>query len=119
MYSPDKWRIIKGQFQGEDDYRVFGTWGGGYLTGDSWRVNSGIMTVEDDGDYWNFHGFTQSVYRCRKEAHGIAGAYNNGVLQNLLDNNNYELIEEADVLAVIELINKHAEDSDKEEVADD
>ena len=49
---PDKWVIIKLP----DCYKVFGTWIGGYLDGDAWRVNSGITEVQEDEKYFYFHG---------------------------------------------------------------
>ena len=67
-YTPDSWVIIKiTGIEDKDFYKVLGGWSGGYLDGDSWRMNSGIEKVEDDGDYWNFVGSSGSVYRCHKE----------------------------------------------------
>ena len=65
-YSPENWVIIK--FKGDDPhYRVIAGWSGGYLNGDSWRINSGIVRHEFDGDYWYFHGSTGSCYKCYKD----------------------------------------------------
>jgi len=48
MYNPDNWVVIK--MNGDDPhYRVLAGWSGGYLDGDSWRMNSGITRVEDAG----------------------------------------------------------------------
>jgi len=67
MYTPDCWVLVKiGYSTGEAFYKVLAGWSGSYLNGDSWRMNSGITTVEDDGDYWNFAGESGSVYRCHK-----------------------------------------------------
>jgi len=72
-YAPDKWMLI--EIRGTDPhYRVFGSWFGGYLDGDAWRMNSGILKVEQHGDYYYFHGHSGSVYRCHKDAYG-ANAY--------------------------------------------
>ena len=72
-YTPENWVIIK--FKGDDPhYRVLGGWSGGYTTGDSWRINSGIVRCEFDGDYWYFHGSTGSCYKCHKDSYRI---YNN------------------------------------------
>jgi len=63
MYTPDNWVIIK--LNGPDPhYRVLAGWSGGYTTGDSWRLNSGITHHEFDGDYWYFKGSTGSCYKC-------------------------------------------------------
>lgn len=62
-YNPDNWVIIK--FKGDDPhYRVLAGWSGGYTTGDSWRMNSGITKAEFDGDYWYFDGSSGSRYKC-------------------------------------------------------
>jgi hypothetical protein len=67
--TPDRWIILKLQ----DTYKVFGCWMGGYLDGDSWKLNSGIKSVEEDGDCWLFHGLSGSVYQCRKGNYGLSG----------------------------------------------
>jgi hypothetical protein len=79
MYNPDTWVIIK--FKGDDPhYRVLGGWSGGYLNGDSWRLNSGIVRHEFDGDYWYFYGSSGSCYKCYLDSYGlrmsIAGIWN-------------------------------------------
>lgn len=84
MYNPDKWLVIK--INGTDPhYRVFATWYGGYLNGDSWRMNSGITKVTEEGDYYLFEGSSGSVYRCHKESRGTSG-YGSGVLNNIITN---------------------------------
>ena len=84
-YAPDKWLLIK--IRGTDPhYRVFGSWSGGYLDGDSWRLNSGITSVEEVGDYYYFHGNTGSVYKCHKEAYG-ATVYGYSVAQRYVHEN--------------------------------
>ena len=62
-YKPDYWQVIKiTSTEGRVLYKVFATWCGGYLDGDSWRMNSGITAVEEDGDYLIFHGTSGSKY---------------------------------------------------------
>jgi hypothetical protein len=62
-YNPDNWVVIK--FKGYDPhYRVLAGWSGGYTTGDSWRMNSGIVRHEFDGGYWYFYGSSGSCYKC-------------------------------------------------------
>lgn len=81
IYQPGLWMLIK--ITGFDPhYRVFATWRGGYTTGDSWRMNSGITGVKEVDGYYEFGGSTNSVYVCRKGAYGssnygysIANAY--------------------------------------------
>lgn len=66
-YTPDNWVIIKIKPDNEDSfYKVLGGWSGGYLYGDSWRMNSGITKVDFDGEYYHFAGESGSVYKCHK-----------------------------------------------------
>lgn len=82
-YNPDKWMLLK--ITGDDPhYRVFGSWSGGYLDGDSWRMNSGITRVEEDDDYYYFYGSSGSCYTCVKERYG-ANVYGYGVAQSYVD----------------------------------
>lgn len=78
-YAPDGWMLVK--ITGTDPhYRVFGSWRGGYTTGDSWRLNSGIQSHKKVGPYYFFYGHSGSVYRCHEEGYGRLGAYNSSVL---------------------------------------
>ena len=71
-YNPDSWVVFKiTGVEEKDFYKVLAGWSGGYLDGDSWRINSGIVKVEDDGDYWNFIGDSGSVYRCHKQGEAM------------------------------------------------
>ena len=64
-YMPDNWVVIK--FKGDDPhYRVLAGWSGGYTTGDSWRMNSGIVRVEQTKFLYKFYGSTGSCYVCSK-----------------------------------------------------
>lgn len=69
MYTPDFWCILK--ITGDDPhYRVFGSWAGGYTYGGSWRMNSGIVRIEEDEEYFRFYGASGSCYLCHKTAYG-------------------------------------------------
>ena len=70
MYKPDRWVVLKLPA----GYKVLAGWSGGYLDGDSWRLNSGITAVEQDGDYWLFHGYSSSAYKCHKDGYGFNSA---------------------------------------------
>ena len=77
QYTPAEWCLVR---INDDLVKVFGSWRGGYISGDSWRINSGIEKVEEDGDYWLFIGYSGSVYTCHKDAYRIKSPYNNGIL---------------------------------------
>ena len=90
-YAPDKWLLIS--IGGIDPhYRVFGSWVGGYLGSDAWRLNSGILSVEEVGDYYYFHGHTGSVYKCHKEAYG-ATVYGYSVVQKYAKENLFVIMD--------------------------
>ena len=69
-YTPDNWVVIK--MDGDAaHYRVLPGWSGGYLDGNSWKMNSGIIRVEMDGNYYHFYGLSGSCYSCHKESYCI------------------------------------------------
>jgi len=72
-YTPDVWVILKITNKGNVHHRVFGGWYGGYLNGDSWKMNSGITRVEDKGELLDFYGESGSVYHCYKSAEKMSG----------------------------------------------
>ena len=89
-YNPDNWVVIK--IGGDDPhYRVLAGWSGGYLTGDSWRMNSGIVRVEDAGDRYNFYGSTGSCYSCGKESYTLRT--NNAHIWKQLKDRHGDLVE--------------------------
>lgn len=85
-YHPDRWVIVK--LQPTDGsahhYRVFGTWGGGYLHGQSWKLNSGIESAILEDDYFYFAGHSGSVYKCHKGSYGYF-SYGMSVLSNMIE----------------------------------
>lgn len=85
VYTPDGWTLVK--ITGTDPhYRVFGSWRGGYLNGDSWRMNSGITSVTEEDNYYVFKGSSGSEYYCHKEGYGRLGSYGMGVLSHYAEN---------------------------------
>lgn len=85
MYTPDRWKVVRITYKGETFEKVFGTWVGGYVNGDSWRMNSGIDRVEKEGEYFLFYGASGSVYKCHKNGEGST-MYTESVLQNMISN---------------------------------
>ena len=71
-YTPDKWVMLKFTHKGQDVYKILASFYGGYLDGDSWKLNSGVTKVEEDDNYYYFHGYSGSVYACHKEAYGMS-----------------------------------------------
>lgn len=61
-YTPDYWQVLKIENDGETILKVFGTWVGGFTTGESWKLNSGITSVDVTEKVITFHGFSGSKY---------------------------------------------------------
>jgi hypothetical protein len=89
-YFPDNWVVIK--LKGDDPhYRVLAGWSGGYTTGDSWRMNSGITKVELKGDQYIFYGSSGSQYICHKECYTLR--MNNAHVWSTLEKNHGDKVE--------------------------
>ena len=74
-YRPDSWVIVK-VYEAKTNntiYRILGSWYGGYLGSDSWRLSSPIVKITDDEEVfivWNESG---SVYYLRKGCVRMSG----------------------------------------------
>jgi hypothetical protein len=84
VHTPDNWILIKIVSPEETFYKVLAGWSGGYLDGDSWRMNSGVDRVEEDGDYYLFIGASGSVYKCHKKSEMLR-MNNAHIYQQLID----------------------------------
>jgi len=80
-HNPDNWVVfyIDGD---EPHYRVLAGWSGGYLNGDAWRINSGIVKAEEDEHFFYFYGSSGSCYKCHKYAYLLR--MNNSYIWNQL-----------------------------------
>lgn len=86
METPDSWIVLKITKGSENPiYKVFASWRGGYLDGDYWQMNSGIVKVEEDENYFNFYGQSGSCYQCHKKGYGTI-PYSQGVLNQMIKN---------------------------------
>lgn len=73
MITTDKWvliRIVNSLDEANDLYKVFAFW-----KDKTWRLNSGIVSIEEDDKYYYFNGTSGSRYQCRKNKYGIIGNY--------------------------------------------
>jgi len=84
MLEPDCWVVIKISTNDEFIYKVIGGWNGGYLQGSSWRMNSGIVRAELNGEFYSFYGVSGSCYKCHKNSYGLRMS-NAGIYQQLKD----------------------------------
>ncbi len=71
MYTPDNYVIIKIIDNETVFYKLLVGWSGGYLDGDSWRMNSGITRVEETNTAFIFHSESGSTYNCGKLNYGL------------------------------------------------
>lgn len=87
---PDNWVII---FLNSDDphYRVLAGWSGGYLSGDGWKLNSGIVRVEEHEYSYSFYGSSGSCYVCDKHSYGLRK--NNAYIWNELKEIHHEKVQ--------------------------
>lgn len=107
IYTPDGYAVIRLQTYGSDDFimKVFGSWCGGYLSGDSWRLNSGIIDIKDEGDSYLVTGFSGNQYRLSKTTNYIR-PYNKSVLDDMIAElrsygHQAEIISIQDAIAII------------------
>lgn len=112
QYQPDKFVLVKVTSDKEQQgfYRVFASWYGGYISGDSWKMNSGCTSVETVDNCYVFSGESGSQYICHKDTYGCT-LYSTGVLYNLKEQGKsqgiiLEEVQEEDLLEVIASINK-------------
>jgi hypothetical protein len=80
-YTPDTWVVLKIGIGGHATYKVLAGWGGGYTYGASWKLNSGITEIREEGNYFLFNGYSGSVYHCNKKCYGLS-AYTAGILEH-------------------------------------
>lgn len=71
-YTPNRWVVLEANNGKEIINKVFAGWYGGYLDGDSWKLNSGNVKEEEFDDRWEFTGYSGSVYVCYKNAYGMS-----------------------------------------------
>jgi hypothetical protein len=80
-YTPDRWVIVEMNSEHGQIRKVLGSWYGGYAGSDSWRMNSGIEQVIDQGDYYDVVGYSGSIYKCYKGREGMS-AYTRSVFED-------------------------------------
>lgn len=86
MYTADKYEILKITPDGQEShYRLFTSNGGGYVDGDSWRMNSGITSIIEDPDgMLHVRGNSGSEYVVNKDMRGST-AYTSSILSQMIE----------------------------------
>ena len=83
QYTPEHWVVLK--INDDPLYKVLGGWRGGYLGSDSYQINSGIASVEQQGEYLVFVGVSGSRYICHPDNYGMRGLYLTGIQDRLVE----------------------------------
>jgi hypothetical protein len=79
-YIPDTWIVLEFNSSQLDKpvQKVFAGWYGGFAGGDSWQLNSGIVTTtKDEFGVYEFTGNSGSVYRCHENNYHMSGLQHN------------------------------------------
>ena len=90
MTTPDNWVVLQITNPNAKDtllktyYKVFATWTGGYIDGDSWKINSGVDRVDEDEMNVNFYGYSGSCYACKKGTYGTGTGYTTQILDKII-----------------------------------
>ena len=71
-YTPDRWVIIELASPKMTVRKILSGNYGGYLGADTWRLSSGITEVIDNGEHWEIHNESGSVYHCYKNGEGFS-----------------------------------------------
>lgn len=83
-YTPTGWAFLRIQVEGcEPVIKVFGSWSGDYLNGDSWRLNSGCIKIEENENEYIVYGYSGSQYILSKTRNYIR-PYNKAVLDDMI-----------------------------------
>lgn len=101
-YVPDNWVAM----EVPGGHKIVAGWSGGYLNGNSWRVNSGIKSIVETDTSFLVHGFTGSVYECRKSSECIR--MNMMYIVRGLEDRGAKVV---DISTIVELYSSQHEDS--------
>lgn len=72
QYTPDRWVVITFDTDGVSIDKVLAGWYGGYVSGDSWKLSSGVSKVTEFSDRYEFDNVSGSVYVCYKCCMGFS-----------------------------------------------
>ena len=77
-YTPDSWTVLRMITPEETVYKVLASWYGGFTTGNSWKVSSGITDVIVHNNlegvhYYELPQYSGSTYICLKNSEHMSG----------------------------------------------
>lgn len=83
-YYPTGWSLIKVEQPGHDTfYKIFGSWEGSYLHGASWKLSSGVETLEEIDRGYTSKQSSGSVYEFKPSGEGRHPGYCLSVLDSI------------------------------------
>lgn len=84
-YIPDSYVFLKIQAHGQATaiVKLFAAWNGGYLNEDSWRLNSGCVSISEQDDGYVVSGYSGSEYILKKGSSPLYG-YHKSVLDDMI-----------------------------------
>lgn len=98
IIKPDFWVLLKIIHEGITFFKLFSSWKGGYLDGDSWRISSAIVEINKlEGEY-KVITTSGSIYTLFDSSSGTT-SYTQSILNNIINdakalNYDIEVIEE-------------------------
>lgn len=87
IVKPQGWVILKFSTPADTFYKIFSSWRGGYLDGDSWRLSSGsinLPTLSECGNYWIWEQESGSCYHLPVNGEDGYSHFTGQVLGNIL-----------------------------------
>lgn len=72
-YTPDHWVLVQLESPKYKTTKILSGWYGGYLNADTWRLSSGVSSIEDHDTHYIIRNESGSVYTCRKSSEGFTG----------------------------------------------
>jgi hypothetical protein len=89
IYRPDGWVILKFTPENEESfYRIFGTWRGGFVNGDTWRLSSGSIeppTLSECGLFWVWAQDSGSTYELAINEEDGCTLFTKSALANIVE----------------------------------
>ncbi|MFY8274493.1 hypothetical protein AAEU32_10255 [Pseudoalteromonas sp. SSDWG2] len=87
IHKPHGWVILKFTSKEKVYFKIFASWRGGYLDGDSWRLSSGSRIppeISECGNYWIWLQESGSTYQLPFLGEGGTSVYTENVLNDIL-----------------------------------
>lgn len=81
QHKPDGYYLL----DHDGNTRIFASWGGGYATGDSWKISSAAELTDENDDTLTYTTASGSLYVLKKGSEGRVTAHNHAVLAQALE----------------------------------